>query len=90
MNVFETIKRNRRIVIIGAGAVYLLTAVGLVAGVVSGGIGVYRAVALAVAFTLPATMAMLSLNQRPALLTIAWMSALFSGFLVFELSPIWV
>ncbi|MBK5266171.1 MAG: hypothetical protein JJE47_01930 [Acidimicrobiia bacterium] len=90
MNVFETIKRNRRIVMIGAGAVYLITAFALVAGISSGGIGVYQAIALAVAFTLPATLALLSLNQRPSLLTVAWMAALVAGFAVIELSPVWI
>lgn len=90
MNVFETIKRNRRIVMIGAGAVYLITAVALVAGINSGGIGVYQAIALAVAFTLPATLALLSLNQRPSLLTVAWMAALVNAFVVIELSPVWI
>lgn len=90
MNVFGTIKRNRRIVMIGAGAVYLITAVAPVAGISSGGIGVYQAIALAVAFTLPATLALLSLNQRPSLLTVAWMAALVAGFTVIELSPVWI
>jgi hypothetical protein len=90
MNVFETIKRNRRIVMIGAGAVYLITAFALIAGMTSGGIGAYQAIALAVAFSLPATLALLSLNQRPSLLTVAWMAALVNAFVVIELSPVWI
>lgn len=90
MNVFETIKRNRRIVMIGAGAVYLITAFALIAGITSGGIGAYQAIALAVAVTLPATLALLSLNQRPSLLTVAWMAALVAAFAVIELSPVWI
>ncbi len=90
MNVFETIKQNRRIVMIGAGAVYLITTFALIAGITSGAIGAYQAIALAVAFTLPATLAMLSLNQRPSLLTVAWMAALVNAFVVIELSPVWI
>jgi hypothetical protein len=90
MNVFETIKRNRRIVTIGAGAVYLITAFALITGITSRGIGAYQAIALAVAFTLPATLALLSLNQRPSLLTVAWMAALVDAFVQIELSPIWI
>ena len=90
MNVFETIKRNRRIVIIAAGAVYLITAVALGAGVVSGNIEIFRAISLAVAATLPATMALMSLNGRPSLLTVAWMAALVSALVIITASPIWI
>lgn len=90
MNVFETIKRNRRIVIIAAGAVYLITAVALGAGVVSGNIEIFQAVGLAVAATLPATLALMSLNRRPSLLTVAWMAALVSAFVIITASPIWI
>ena len=90
MNVFETIKRNRRIVIIGAGSVYAITAVALAAGFTSNGIDGYQAIALAVGFTLPATLALLSLNRRPSLLTAAWMAALASAVIVIELSPVWI
>ncbi|MDH5503732.1 MAG: hypothetical protein OEY98_06890 [Acidimicrobiia bacterium] len=90
MNVFETIQRNRRIVIIAAAAVYLITAVALGAGLISGSIEVFRAVGLAIAATLPATLALMSLDQRPSLLTVAWMAAVVSAFVVITASPIWV
>ena len=90
MNVFETIQRNRRIVIIAAAAVYMITAVALGAGLISGNIEVFRAIGLAIAATLPATLALMSLNQRPSLLTVAWMAAVVSAFVVITASPIWI
>ncbi len=90
MNVFKTIKRNRRIVIIGAAAVYAITAVVLVAGLSSGSIEIFRAISLAVATTLPATLALMSLDRRPSLLTVAWMAAIVSAFLIITASPIWI
>lgn len=90
MNVFDTIKRNRRIVIIGAGAVYAITAIALGVGLISGNIEIFRAIGLAVAATLPASLALLSLSQRPSLLTVAWMAALVSATVVITASPIWI
>lgn len=90
MNVFETIKRNRRIVIIAAATVYAIAGIGLYAGLTSGAIELYRAVSLAIGATLPATLALMSLRQRPSLLTVAWMSALVSAFVIITASPIWV
>lgn len=90
MNVFETIKRNRRIVIIAAGAVYLITAIALGFGLTSGNIEIFRAIGLAVAATLPATLALMSLNRRPSLLTVAWMAAVVSAFVIITASPIWI
>lgn len=90
MNVFQTIKRNRRIVIIGAGVVYAIAAAALIAGVISGGIGILQAAALGIAATLPATMAVVSLDRRPSLLPVAWMAALVGAFLIITASPVWI
>ncbi len=90
MNVFETIKRNRRIVIIAAAAVYLITAIALGFGLTSGNIEIFRAISMAIAVTLPATLALMSLNRRPSLLTVAWMAAVVSAFVVITASPIWI
>ncbi len=90
MNVFETIKRNRRIVLGGAVAVYAIAALALVGGVTSGSIELYRAISLAIAATLPATLAVISLQRRPTLLTAAWMSAVVSAFVLITVGWIWM
>lgn len=90
MNVFDTIKRNRRIILGGAVAVYAIAALALVGGVTSGSIELYRAISLAIAATLPATLAVISLQRRPTLLTAAWMSAVVSAVALITVGWIWI
>jgi hypothetical protein len=90
MNVYQTIKRGRRIVIGTAGAVYLLAAVMLAVAGGSGGITPWQAVAIWVAVTLPATLALIALDRRPSLLPAAWMAAIVAGATVLESAPVWI
>lgn len=83
MSVYHDIKTSRRFVLIGVVFGYAAATMIAVANLRSDDGTVLTALAFLAVFSLPASVALLSLDRRPSLLTLASMSALVQGVILF-------
>ncbi len=93
MSVYETMRRNRRLVWLGIVLGYLLAIVVVVVRIVnteSTAGELLGSLALGLAAAVAPTLALISLDRRPALLPAASLAAVFMGVIVLTLLPFWL
>ncbi len=92
MSVYETIRLNRRVIWAGIIVGYAVAAALVVIGIVNGDDPgtVLGSVALGVAASVAPTIALISLDRRPALLPAASLAAVMLGVIDLTLLLIWL
>ena len=82
MSVYRVIKTSRRLIVAGAVLGYAVALTFAASSLISGEANALAALAFLAVFAIPPSLAVLSLDRRPSLLTLASMAALIQGVLL--------